>query len=45
MVDLKLHELDEFIEKMSPKGIFLCIGESEPEVQKSIIKKLEKWKS
>ncbi|AQQ08594.1 Uroporphyrinogen decarboxylase (URO-D) [Sedimentisphaera cyanobacteriorum] len=45
MVDLKLHELDEFIQEMSPRGIFLCIGESEPEVQKSIIKKLEKWKS
>ncbi len=45
MVDLKLDELDDFMQEFSPEGIFLCIGESDPEIQKSIIKKIEKWTS
>lgn len=44
VVDLQVSELDDFMDAMSPKGIYLCISESEPEIQKQILNKLLKWK-
>ena len=44
VVDLQLSELDDFMEAMSPKGLYLCIAESDPEVQQRILDRLLKWK-
>ena len=44
LVDLTLNELEPFMSEVSPKGIFMCISESDTEIQKEVIKKLEKWK-
>lgn len=44
VVDLQVNELENFINHMDPKGIYLCIDESNPETQKEIIKRLLKWK-
>jgi hypothetical protein len=42
VVDLQLHELEEFIGAMDPKGLLLCIA-AEEKIQPDIIKRIEKW--
>jgi hypothetical protein len=42
IVDLKLHELEPFIDAMRPEGIYLCLAAPEDE-QPAILKRLEKW--
>ncbi|GAB1482720.1 hypothetical protein MASR2M78_15360 [Treponema sp.] len=44
VVDLETNELDDFLANMKPKGIYLCINETDVEVQKAILKKLRSWK-
>lgn len=44
VVDLEVKELEEFMEHVSPKGIYLCIPEKKEEAQRQIINKLLKWK-
>lgn len=44
LVDLKVSELDDFMDAVSPLGIYLCIDSSDPEEQKTILNKLLKWK-
>ena len=43
IVDLAKDELDEFMEKVSPKNIFLWIATQSEEEEISIIRKVEKW--
>jgi hypothetical protein len=42
VVDLHLNELEEFISRMDPRGLYLCIAASQ-DIQKDIIKRVEKW--
>jgi len=42
VVDLQLHELDDFINEMDPEGLLLCIAADE-KIQPDIIKRVEKW--
>jgi hypothetical protein len=42
VVDLQLHELEDFIGAMEPKGLLLCIA-ADPRIQPDIIKRIEKW--
>jgi len=42
VVDLQLHELEDFIWAMDPKGLMLCIAADE-KIQPEIIKRIEKW--
>ena len=42
VVDLQVDELEEFINRMDPKGLYLCIP-APPETQRDIIKRVEKW--
>ena len=44
VVDLHLSELEDFMAAVRPEGILLCIDESDPEVQKEVLKRLLKWK-
>ena len=43
IVDLQLSELEEFISEMSPVGIYLCISESDLDIQKDILDRLMRW--
>jgi hypothetical protein len=45
IVDLSKNDLDAFMEKMSPKGIFLWIATENEEEEMFIINKLLRWKS
>ncbi len=42
IVDLKMHELDEFIKKVDPTGIMLWIP-AEPSEQKDILERVSQW--
>ena len=42
VVDLQLHELEDFIAVMKPRGLYLCIAADE-KLQPDILKRLEKW--
>jgi len=42
VVDLGLDELEPFISKMSPEGLYMCLAASES-IQPDILKRLEKW--
>ena len=42
IVDLKEHELDEFMMKVDPKGILLWIP-AEPSIQKDILERVKRW--
>ena len=42
IVDLKMHELDEFIKKVDPIGIMLWIP-AEPSEQKDILERVSQW--
>lgn len=42
VVDVQLHELEEFISAMNPKGLLLCIS-ADKEIQPAIIQRVEKW--
>jgi hypothetical protein len=42
IVDLKMHELDEFIKKVDPTGIMLWIP-AEPSEQKDILERVRQW--
>lgn len=42
VVDVQLHELEDFIRAMDPKGLLLCIAADE-KIQLDIIKRVEKW--
>ena len=42
IVDLKIHELDEFIKKVDPTGIMLWIP-AEPSEQKDILERVSQW--
>ena len=44
VVDLHLSELQDFMDGGRPEGIYLCMDESDPEVQKEVIRRLIKWK-
>lgn len=44
VVDLKVEELDGFMDVMSPIGIYLCISSDDEEEQRGILNKLLKWK-
>ena len=43
VVDVQVIELEDFIGAMDPTGLLLCIA-AEPEIQKDIIKRIERWK-
>jgi hypothetical protein len=43
IVDLQKHELEPFIEQMSPEGLFLWIATESKDEELAIIKRLEKW--
>jgi len=43
IVDLQLSELEEFMSRTSPEGVFLCIGVPEGS-EKAVLNKLEGWK-
>ena len=43
VVDLEPQELETFIDAVSPKGIYLCMNEKNPETQKQIIARLLRW--
>ncbi len=42
IVDLKMHELDEFMKEVDPRGIMLWIP-AEPNEQKDILKRVSRW--
>jgi len=42
VVDLRLAELEPFVEQMPPEGVFLCIDVEEG-LQPEILKRLERW--
>lgn len=44
VIDLKVNELETFINNVDPKGIYLCISSSEVHEQKGILNRLLKWK-
>lgn len=44
VVDVKVSELEEFMNSVSPRGIYLCISSSDLMEQKDILNKLLKWK-
>ena len=44
VVDVKIEELEGFMDAISPKGIYLCVNSSDPQEQRAIIKRLLKWK-
>lgn len=44
VVDLQTDELEPFIREMSPQGIYLSINESDVEVQRTILRRLESWR-
>ncbi|MGV8093986.1 MAG: hypothetical protein AB2L24_19155 [Mangrovibacterium sp.] len=43
VIDLKVSELDAFMNAVNPRGLFLCI-DAEPDSQYEIIRKVQKWK-
>ena len=43
IVDIQVSELEDFIGKMSPKGIFLCISTNDYKQQELILSRLEEW--
>lgn len=43
VVDLKVDELDEFMNEIDPKGIYLCI-DATAEMQAGIIEKVNQWR-
>lgn len=44
VVDLHLCELEDFISLVSPKGIYLCIDETDPLIQQRVMDRLLRWK-
>ena len=44
VVDLKVEELEPFMDAVSPEGIYLCIASDDEEEQQAILKRLLKWK-
>ena len=44
VVDLKLAELDVFMEAVRPEGILLCMDEADAEIQQRVLNKLLTWK-
>lgn len=44
IVDLSKHDLEQFMEIMSPKGIFLWVATENEDEEAAIIKKLFRWK-
>ena len=42
VLDLELAELEEFIARIDPRGLFLCIG-AETKLQPDIIRRVERW--
>ena len=44
VVDLKVSELEPFMDAVSPEGIYLCIASDDEEEQQAILKRLLKWK-
>ncbi|GAK49176.1 trimethylamine corrinoid protein 2 [Candidatus Moduliflexus flocculans] len=45
VVDMKLEELEPFINEMNPKGLFLCLPARAEEEELAILKRLERWLS
>lgn len=43
VVDLKVEELDAFMEQMKPEGLFLCIAEGDEQQQRAIMKRTKQW--
>ena len=43
VIDLKVSELDSFMQEVNPRGILLCI-DTDLDTQNEIIKKVQKWK-
>lgn len=44
VVDLQLHELEDFMAAVRPEGILLCLDESDPDTQRAVLDRLLKWK-
>ncbi|OAM86939.1 uroporphyrinogen decarboxylase family protein [Termitidicoccus mucosus] len=44
VVDLEPSELDAFMERIHPRGIYLCLATNGMEEQKYIVSKLERWR-
>ena len=44
VVDLHLDELDDFMDAIRPEGIYLCMDESDPSIQRDVLARLMKWK-
>ena len=44
VIDLKINELEGFIQKVKPNGIYLCISSSDEDEQRAILSRLLKWK-
>ena len=42
IVDLKMHELDEFMKKVDPAGIMLWVP-AEPNEQKDVLERVQRW--
>lgn len=43
IVDVMPNELDRFMEAVRPQGIYLCVAEKSPEMQKRILDRVLKW--
>lgn len=43
VLDIEPRELDEFMQNMSPQGLYLCMNVTDGEQQDRILDKLEKW--
>lgn len=44
VVNLETNELEPLLDALRPEGIFLFVNEADPEIQRRIIRRLEKWK-
>lgn len=44
IVDVALHELDQFMEAMGPEGLFLWIGTQGEEQEESVLRRLSNWR-
>lgn len=44
IVDVMPDELEQFMDAVRPKGIYLCVAESSPDIQQQILNRVLKWK-
>jgi len=43
IVDLSMEDIDEFIEAMDPKGLFLWVATDDQQGEVDILTRIEKW--